>query len=110
MGWIYIDGILVPNHPDLIAQWEEEHRPDDWIPKYSTDIGAAWTIVEKLKESDAKGEEGFTLDYDDWHKIWRADFGYTSCVSDTATLSICRSAIKRVEVKKSKHAIYSPNF
>lgn len=66
------------------------------VPDYSSDIVATWKVVEKVKNGGSPKYNGFTLDYDSFHKIWRADFGDSS-MSDTAPLAICRAALKAVQ-------------
>lgn len=68
------------------------------LPRYSTDIAAAWTVVEKL------GEDGFLLYRVSNRPIWRAQFNLAEAVFDwpgyadaeTAPLAICRAALSAV--------------
>jgi hypothetical protein len=73
--------------------WEGKDAPDDgfaheWNP--STDIAAAWQVVEKLHEPDTTD---FSLN--SATVGWRARFGYVfKAFGDTAPLAICRAALK----------------
>jgi hypothetical protein len=85
-----------PDSPDQGGETKE----------YSTDIAAAWTVVEKLRE----GKYEFTLfnDSDKTGEIWRVYFGPTDSLledallpavdADTAPLAICRAALCAVGV------------
>jgi len=63
------------------------------VPPYSTDIAAAWDVVEKLK-----GDEGVALnsgDFPDYGEGWHCMFDYPhSAYADTAPLAICLAALK----------------
>lgn len=72
------------------------------IPHYSTDIAAAWLVVEKIKDHSLDGRASyyFTVEYDRDNKNWRCGFkmmydgfydGYT--IESTAPLAICKSAL-----------------
>jgi hypothetical protein len=68
-------------------------------PPYSTDIAAAWQVVERMREQ----EYSIALDSDTWLKHPYAvhfiggNSGCVSCTADTAPLAICRAALKAVE-------------
>lgn len=75
------------------------------VPCYSTEIAAAWKVVERLISLGvnlwALGEEEAGG--------WQADFGRnfnsdTQGFADTAPLAICRAALKTVETLKSRNA------
>lgn len=62
-----------------------------WLWSPSTDITAAWQVVEKLK-----GSRGFAL-YSSVPAGWMANFdGMAVASADTAPLSICRAALLAV--------------
>ena len=71
----------------------------DWVPKYSTDISAAWEVVEKLHELFPNyyidinlfpgGRYVTTLLESAEGAIFHANEG-----GDTAPLSICRAALQ----------------
>jgi len=76
------------------------------LPNYSTDISAAWEVVEKMKEH--KGE-WFALEYypaeDSWEAGWKYDDYDTGpswsifrnhATAKTLPLAICRAALKAV--------------
>lgn len=71
---------------------------EHWIPFYSTDIADAWQVVEKLK---ANGNNVWV----EWAgTVWVC--GTTSVFpdieADTATLAICKAALKAVGVEMEK--------
>ena len=61
MGWVWVDGFS--SETNAPTKWLEpknwnEMVPEGWgahsvpdVPKYSTDIWAAWEVVEKMRES-----------------------------------------------------------
>ena len=59
---------------------------------YSTDIAAAWLVVEKFRNTF--GEFVFDIDGD-----WRCFFGGKLSIADTAPLALCRAALKAVSEK-----------
>jgi hypothetical protein len=95
MGWV--------RHPDSMYRHWCERQPDGtlrfldqceplhtvrpWHP--STDIAAAWEVVEKLVS-----EQGLHLW---WHNVWLVDFALSGAQrAETAPLAICRAALKTV--------------
>jgi hypothetical protein len=99
----------------LPVVWREDENTDGFVcPRcntsgddsnpcvlyYSSDIADAWQVVQKLKDKKRNGiPAGFTLEYDDYHKIWRCTFGRTMGFSGTAPLAICLAALKAVGVE-----------
>lgn len=69
MGWIYYDGW---NHPDLDTVQGE-------LPKYSTDIAAAWDIV-KVKRHDRKFMD-------------LLDYGEGILLAEEPALAVCHAAL-----------------
>jgi hypothetical protein len=66
------------------------------LPKYSTKISAAWQVIDKLIESGAEVNVGFS-------DKWDCDIDYPiGCnwrkVGDTAPLAICLAALEAVGV------------
>ncbi len=78
------------------------------IKPYSTDIAAAWEVVEKIKLNKSL-HDGFTLTFDLEEKRWRAGSlwwrGYeqaewlepNSAMAETAPHAICLAALKALE-------------
>ena len=69
--------------------------PDGWreIPAFSTDIAAAWEVVEKL--SGPNVVDDFRLAY--WGGCWRAEFQsmiFQYCEAPTAPQAICLAALR----------------
>lgn len=98
MGWRSIgsDGISTfgdpPNDPLDLSGTGDGHFH---VPRYSTDISAAWEVVEKAKDWR------ITIDGGEYHgdswgvKIANND-GYFYGFGDTAPLAICRAALAAV--------------
>jgi hypothetical protein len=64
---------------------------EEWhdVPAFSTDIAAAWQVVEHMR----------LLDADTWLQFWRATDGHGALVGMTgpdAALAICRAALQVV--------------
>lgn len=67
------------------GEWSE--RINDRLPAYSTDIAAAFEVVEKIRETCCD----FTLERAG--AAWYADFRMGVASADTAPLAICRAAL-----------------
>jgi hypothetical protein len=74
--------------------------PED-LPHYSTDIAAAWTVVEKMREIQPEKARWFRIDCFDGE--WRAgpvmvcgdeDYIDNDVKADTAPRAICLAALK----------------
>lgn len=75
-----------------------------FLKKYSTDIAAAWEVVEKMIEETEQDKDPmvFTLDIHPHRQLnWDADFtsvymggGHGYANADTAPLAICLAALK----------------
>jgi hypothetical protein len=93
------------------------HTNGVWIPNqmpcYSTDISAAWTVVERMKRASVG--PGFSLVWwpaDGPDEAWCASFGTNNypdrgehvveAVAPTAPLAICQAALKAVETVTSR--------
>jgi len=67
----------------------------DWeftLPSYSTDISAAWRVVEKMSDGETPNDVELRTSV----RGWRCDFfkGYAN--AETAPLAICRAALLAV--------------
>ena len=76
---------------------------------YSTDIAAAWKVVEKLNNVQMPNHVGPTRVHrlsncnNSWHIIFCSDFGYPpgeEVVENTAPLAICRASLLSVLEKQ----------
>jgi hypothetical protein len=119
MGWRLLKQMVIP--PKAIAGLPSGIKDDGKveykdIPPYSTDIAAAWTVVEKIKKlkvvrKDALGND-ITLDFhiscdgDRWLAEWHFCSSYAegsddisehSVFEDTPPHAICLAALKAVE-------------
>lgn len=79
----------------------ERCHPLGFVPRYSTDISAAWEVVEKFVEQDCKCH---IYRYGNWNKkdgkrCWQVFLGdnkynlFPYAEADTAPLAICRAAL-----------------
>ncbi len=66
-------------------------------PHYSTDIAAAWEVVEKFQAEDFDVRVGFCRWRDDGRVGWLAWVGKADALADTAPHAICLAALKAVE-------------
>jgi hypothetical protein len=78
---------------------------DGPIPAYSTDIAAAWEVVERIKGSQP--ESTFSIEWIGTQ--WRVDFVYQNYdwynegdQADTAPHAICLAALKAVGYTEAK--------
>lgn len=72
----------------------------DRIPRYSTDIGAAWETIEKSLIKNVSKLWEFSTEYErgmrwevDWPAKERGAPYYNSICGETAPLAICRAAL-----------------
>jgi hypothetical protein len=92
--------LLVPDdgsiYPDpRYTSWWWGRDIHELVPHYSTDIAAAWLVVEKLAPNMDFYMEIATKD-DGWFVMFGDDLD-KACIADTAPLAICRAALKVVE-------------
>lgn len=64
------------------------------IPNYSTDISAAWQVVEKMRSKRIHFEMGSTIPGD-----WTAYFNNDRATDKSAPRAICLAALKAVGVE-----------
>lgn len=108
-GWFYIGhwecktigGIEIPGpggHP-MDAYWEMNSKP---LPHYSTDIAAAWQVVEKLDLFRGTALLGANSGHDrGWQIVEECqDLGDIIAEAETAPLVICLAALKIAEERK----------
>jgi hypothetical protein len=85
----------VPNAKDLHREsWVAKYPRKEWHP--STDIKAAWEVVEKLREWKNFVEVGC---YDETYVVYvgLSDKGYdVTGEAETAPLAICKAALRAV--------------
>jgi hypothetical protein len=66
------------------------------LPHYSTDIAAAWLVVEQMREMGYWPKVSYLVDWDTVAK-WHVDFlvspNTAYQTADTAPLAICRAAL-----------------
>jgi hypothetical protein len=106
----YSEEFAYPHYPGDFVN-SDGHRvfssfdePTHQLPKYSSDISAAWEVVEKFIKFNPFWEENDSL----WFDLsptkppgWYCNFGdsSTSVYADTAPLAICLAALKAVGVE-----------
>lgn len=69
------------------------------VDNYSTNMSAAWEVVEKIKEARAYIGENFTVTYNYYTESWLAGYEaygtlWTYAAAQTAALAICKLALK----------------
>lgn len=107
-----IFGLFVPDpvkHKDLTREQVFELMKDyDGIPRYSTDIAAAWRVVEKMADRlkhyrhstgdftcRSFGPGFWEAEWSDWFED-RGTVFYTA-KADTAPLAICLAALEAIK-------------
>lgn len=90
-----------PNSTEIYRSWvspEGMHAGFD-LPHYSTDIAAAWRVVEELSPKIIVGPSPWVLGK--YVATWGACDSYADCFdwleADTAPHAICLAALKAVE-------------
>ena len=103
------EGWFPKDHPDCCPKSENGfiphgHNHPSEIP-YSTDLEAAWEVVEKIKhlKPDNEPEESFEMGWtkNGWWVGWsiptdEGDTCYTSALAPTAPEAICLAALKAI--------------
>ena len=84
------DGVPNAFHPKVVQWWQTEQPCNP--PPYSTDIAAAWEIVEKLRLAIGPSYCG-----SGWYCTWMTG-GAHGAIADSAPLAICRAALREVGV------------
>jgi hypothetical protein len=111
-GWKWLEvessaGGLVRifRHPELFVYgaWGPKEEPInyyDTLPHYSTDIAAAWLVVEKMQEKRNCLSLTYGIFSGDFVFEWKAEFRMVPkdgiAWADTAPLAICRAALLAV--------------
>ncbi len=81
---------------------DDKGRSQLYVPDYSTDIGAAWAVVERMRELDWRMLlENWVSSSDAYaaffHPQDRYRYGnHIGVTDDTAPLAICRAALRAV--------------
>jgi hypothetical protein len=95
-------------HRDKTAyQWGSATDEWEFLPEYSTDIAAAWKVVEKLglcvwPTEDAKWfafQDRFDSSYGEEYWFGGENFLSRYVIADTAPHAICLAALKALEAK-----------
>lgn len=83
------------------------------IPNYSTDIAAAWEVVEQMRNTPCKDGDHYCFELfatNKWAAVFKhhlgemvpeegfKDFEYFMATAETAPLAICRAALKAMGV------------
>ncbi len=97
-----IQNMPAGNKIDMLVEldvfgWPKGYDDARDIPPYSTDINAAWKVVEKLREDGlylTMNADAFSAGYPQFNpgSGWWCSFKY-SALAETAPLAICRAAL-----------------
>lgn len=70
-----------------------------FTPPFSTDISAAWEVVEKIQDYQKPPQAGhpLRLEYHWWVNKWWACIGSSEDLVEAVPLAICRAALKAVK-------------
>lgn len=88
--------------PGTLAAPHTGYKTKHVVPKYSTEIAAAWEVVEKLQKFNPFWESDGFMEFDlsptsgfDGHRGWQCNFGddTTQAFADTAPHAICMAAL-----------------
>lgn len=74
----------------------------EWLREYSTDIAAAWTVIEKLKNENNYVEVISIVGDKRWICRWRVNGAIYGAGAETAPHAICLAALRAVGVDLSK--------
>jgi hypothetical protein len=92
MGWVLTD---VSAYSPTGSAWARNvHGDDDWLEYYSTDIAAAWKLVEKLCNETGCDVVRVCKRDPEIFAEWSCNFGRGfEAFGNTAPLAICRAAL-----------------
>ena len=88
--------VPVMRDPGFLYRQTEAGWVKEFAPAYSTDIAAAWLVVEKCEYFNIERENKFV---GTWQCDVVIDVRGGSASADTAPLAICRAALKAVEAE-----------
>ena len=95
MGFDMVEDTLPQLPKYYLPEYERTIQRD--VPLYSSDISAAWEVVDKMNERD---EHSLALEFYPNEKEWGADFDEfavsSQAVSKTAPEAICKAALLAV--------------
>ena len=75
-------------HMRVSAEGSGYRQAWDLLPHYSTDISAAWPVVEKLKDYYPK------IEFNQYSRKWEVEFLLCAiALADTAPEAICKAAL-----------------
>jgi hypothetical protein len=80
---------------EKVMGYKRNHGVHGNVPFYSTDLAAAWEVVEKMKKN-----YGFELSWFMAIKKWKVCIGLASIATDTIPHSICLAALAALGVRK----------
>jgi len=78
------------------GKYKENKDKQQSLKNYSTDIAAAWGVVEKMQDYQKPPQisHPLHLKYRWWVNKWWACIGLSEALAETASLAICRAALK----------------
>ncbi len=85
---------LGDEHGTLIAHSPGACCDGHGVPQFSTDIAAAWHVVEKMRERRIHLELGSRID-----GSWLVSFGNLRAFDNSAPRAVCLAALKAVGVE-----------
>ena len=94
MGWRR-EQYWFDNKPMIGLIGPEGVRYVDEYPQYSTDIAAAWEVVDEMR----KFGQNFSLYRKEGENFWACSFGIYCALDSTPALTICRAALRAVKDK-----------
>lgn len=103
----YLDSKIAEMVMGLTVDYEfdEPHIPslrdkyDEWgyLPNYSTDISAAWEVIEKIKDEHLTFDMFYRPHEQKWWvTVFASDHAKDHGIADTAPLAVCRAALLAV--------------
>lgn len=99
LDMLVAEKVMGLNNTEYVKEWTQEQMKivQGWWPKlypnYSTDIAAAWEVVEKIQCRSF--ELNWHLDSYNFVRIYKAKFQTTNFVyGETAAHAICLAALK----------------
>ena len=87
-----------------LASETEEIKTMTLVPDYSTDISAAWEVVEKIGVVKTSESSTDLFDISRYPEGYEVAFGFTNATHKSAPMAICLAALKAkgIEIPKGE--------
>lgn len=101
MGWLHVGRGITSFADATLLPFDHGRRdgstPFEPVPPYSTDIRAAWAVVERVRHLSQESSTRLEHEGELWHATFSTLDFLAQASGETAPLAICRAALKAAE-------------